>query len=227
MVPASFLVIIRVVYFLNIPTYLRKQLLTQKEEKMIEIKGAFNTAKVFTDMVEPEAMSQIFNICCQKAFEGSKIRIMPDVHAGKGCVIGTTMTITDKVVPNLVGVDIGCGMLVANIGKTDVDFQKLDDLIRKEIPSGFSIRNRAHSLVKKAELSELACAESIDLNRAMLSIGTLGGVIFWKPTEMMMEMCISLFIPVPATSGPKWLLFIRKKPLSSFPDSMGKKPRKR
>ena len=175
MVPASFLVIIRVVYFLNIPTYLRKQLLTQKEEKMIEIKGAFNTAKVFTDMVEPEAMSQIFNICCQKAFEGSKIRIMPDVHAGKGCVIGTTMTITDKVVPNLVGVDIGCGMLVANIGKTDVDFQKLDDLIRKEIPSGFSIRNRAHSLVKKAELSELACAESIDLNRAMLSIGTLGG----------------------------------------------------
>ena len=147
---------------------------------MLELKGKYNSAKVFTDVIEEEAVAQIINMCNQKALEGSQVRIMPDVHAGKGCTIGTTMTITDKVVPNLVGVDIGCGMEVAWIGKigiTNEFLEKIDKAIYEHIPSGFNIRNKPHKFLEKLELSKLYCYKAIEgkINRIELSLGTLGG----------------------------------------------------
>ena len=142
---------------------------------MFELQGKFNFAKVFTDDIEPEAISQILDFCNQPAFSDSSIRIMPDVHAGAGCTIGTTMTIKDKVVPNIVGVDIGCGMLVAELGKIDIDFAKLDSAIRERVPSGFNIRNTAHSFAEKTHIEELLCKDHIDLDWAYKSVGSLGG----------------------------------------------------
>ena len=98
---------------------------------MIEIKGLYNTAKVYTDDLELSAESQIRAMCDQPFCVGSRIRIMPDVHAGKGCTIGTTMTITDMVVPNIVGVDIGCGMEVVKLKEKRVDLPALDSFIKK------------------------------------------------------------------------------------------------
>ena len=104
---------------------------------MIELNGKYNTAKVFTDNIEDTAVAQIIDLCNQHFIKGSKIRIMPDVHAGMGCTIGTTMTLTDKVVPNLVGVDIGCGMYTAeiNFDPTDDNLKALDEHIRNNIPA--------------------------------------------------------------------------------------------
>lgn len=141
---------------------------------MLELNGKYNTAKVYTDVIEQEAISQIINMCNQIAFKDSRVRIMPDVHAGKGCTIGTTMTITDKVVPNLVGVDIGCGMLVAKLDTTDIDFAKLDAVIRQYVPSGFAVRSKEHRFLKNVKLNELRFCDEVD-NRAKLSLGTLGG----------------------------------------------------
>lgn len=144
---------------------------------MIELNGKYNTAKVFTDNVEQTAMSQIIELCNQEFTKGSKIRIMPDTHAGAGCVIGTTMTIQDKIVPNLVGVDIGCGMEVAIIdkNKTEVNFDQLDETIRKHVPSGFSVRSNSqrHPLSKRINFRDVRAP--FHLNRAKDSVGTLGG----------------------------------------------------
>jgi RNA-splicing ligase RtcB len=100
---------------------------------------------------------------------------MPDVHAGMGCSIGTTMTITDKIVPGMVGVDIGCGMETVEIGETSIDLGRLDDLIHNEIPSGFHVRKIHHQLNHEIDLDELRCARHVNLDRARKSIGTLGG----------------------------------------------------
>ena len=102
---------------------------------MIEIKGKANTALCYAAMIEDEAVEQIRTMCDYDFTAGSKIRIMPDAHAGKGCTIGTTMTIKDKAVPNVVGVDIGCGMYTVNLGKIDIDFVKMDEAAHF-IPSG-------------------------------------------------------------------------------------------
>lgn len=142
---------------------------------MIEIKGKHNTAACYCQTLEETAASQIKTVCDQPAFSDTKIRIMPDVHAGKGCTIGTTMTITDKIVPSMVGVDIGCGMETTRIKETEIDFEKLDALIRKEIPYGFEIRNTPHPLLDKIDLKEFRCFDQINLYRAERSIGTLGG----------------------------------------------------
>lgn len=142
---------------------------------MIEIKGKHNTAVCYCRTLEETAASQIKTVCDQPAFSDTKIRIMPDVHAGKGCTIGTTMTITDKIVPSMVGVDIGCGMETTRIKETEIDFEKLDALIRKEIPCGFEIRNTPHPLLDKINLKEFRCFDQINLYRAECSIGTLGG----------------------------------------------------
>lgn len=141
---------------------------------MLEINGKYNNAIVYTDIIEQEAISQIINMCNQVAFKDSHIRIMPDVHAGAGCTIGTTMTLTDKVVPNLVGVDIGCGMLVAKLDNTDIDFAKLDEVIRKYIPSGFNVRDEEHRFTKNIKLDELRFCKELD-NRITLALGSLGG----------------------------------------------------
>ncbi|MGI6364764.1 MAG: RtcB family protein [Bacillota bacterium] len=142
---------------------------------MLEITGKHNTAIVFTDNVEASAARQIQELCDQEFVQGSKIRIMPDVHTGAGCTIGTTMTITDKVVPNLVGVDIGCGIEVCQLADRRLELHKLDKLIRERIPSGFAIRDREHSFNAEIDLDQLRCRKHVNLQRARLSIGTLGG----------------------------------------------------
>lgn len=142
---------------------------------MIEIQGTYLTAQCFTDTLEERAAEQIRTVCDQEAFADSKLRIMPDVHAGMGCTIGTTMTITDKVVPGMVGVDIGCGMESVRIDARDVDFDKLDAFIRAEIPCGRNIRDTEHPLRQEIDLSQLRCAGDVSIPRAYRSIGTLGG----------------------------------------------------
>ncbi|SHM55425.1 RtcB family protein [Ruminococcus flavefaciens] len=142
---------------------------------MIVLNGKYNSAKVFTEVIEQDAVSQIIAFCSQPMSAGSQIRIMPDVHAGAGCTIGTTMTITDKVIPNLVGVDIGCGMETVRLKEKHIELQKLDKLIYEKIPSGFSIREKTHRYSEKIDLTELYCYKHIDPLRAEKSIGTLGG----------------------------------------------------
>jgi tRNA-splicing ligase RtcB len=141
----------------------------------MEIKGRHTTAIVYTDNIETTAISQIEELCNQEFTEGSKIRIMPDAHAGKGCVIGTTMTINDKVVPNLVGVDIGCGVYVVKLGNDPVDPVKLDRAVNNLIPAGHEIRRKKHEYTDMLNLDDLRCKKSVNLDRAALSIGTLGG----------------------------------------------------
>lgn len=145
---------------------------------MQEVKGECNTAKVFTDVIDETSLKQIQLLCNQEFTAGEKIRLMPDVHAGAGCTIGTTMTIKDKIVPNLVGVDIGCGMETLVIHK-DSDVAKnfsgaiLDKIIRKNIPCGFDIRKKAHDFVSEVEWDKVK--GKFTKNRAILSLGTLGG----------------------------------------------------
>ena len=110
--------------------------------------------RIFTDLVEEAAMEQIETISNHKAFRDTQIRIMPDVHAGKGCVIGFTAQAKDKVIPNIVGVDIGCGMYVVDIGKVDIDYERLDRVIKQNIPSGMSVRKH---IEKDYSLKELKC----------------------------------------------------------------------
>lgn len=142
---------------------------------MIELKGKYNTAKVFMDIVDDVSISQVMLLLDQEFVSGSQIRLMPDIHAGVGCTIGTTMTISDKVVPNLVGVDIGCGMEVVRLEETHLELQKLDKLIYDKIPSGFSVRSNTHRYYQNCSLEELYCKDKVNLNRAEKSLGTLGG----------------------------------------------------
>ena len=142
---------------------------------MIELKGKYNTAKVFTDTAGKTALVQIQHLLEQEFVSGSKIRVMPDAHAGMGCTIGTTMTIIDKIVPNMVGVDIGCGMETALLKDKRVELQQLDKAIHNFIPSGFSIRKEPHHYNDEIDLDQLRCARHVDLRRARLSIATLGG----------------------------------------------------
>ncbi len=142
---------------------------------MIELKGKYNEAKIFTDVVDETSVSQVILLLNQEFVSGSKIRLMPDVHAGAGCTIGTTMTITDKVVPNLVGVDIGCGMETIRVKEKHIELQKLDKLIYEKIPSGFCVREKTHRYFEKVCLEELHCYKYIHEVRAEKSMGTLGG----------------------------------------------------
>lgn len=141
----------------------------------VEVKGKYNNAMVYTENIEEDAIKQIETLCNQEFIKESKIRIMPDVHCGAGCTIGTTMTIKDKVVPNLVGVDIGCGMEVVKLKNSHIELQKLDKLIYEKIPSGFNIRDTEHKFNDEIDLNELKCRDKINLIRARRSIGTLGG----------------------------------------------------
>ena len=142
---------------------------------MITLNGKYAVVKVFTDVVDEESISQVINLANQEFVIGSQIRMMPDIHSGAGCTIGTTMTIKDKVVPNLVGVDLGCGMETVILKEKDIDLEQLDKVIRENVPSGFNIRDKAHSLVKNIDLQGLRCLQNINLDRAEKSIGTLGG----------------------------------------------------
>jgi RNA-splicing ligase RtcB len=130
--------------------------------------------KIFTKNVEQEAVDQIELLLAQDAFKNCKVRIMPDVHAGKGCVIGFTADLGEKVIPNIVGVDIGCGMLCVSLGQTDIDFEKLDNVIRSYVPSGRDVHEGR--TIRFDELQELKCYRELrDTKRLERSIGTLGG----------------------------------------------------
>lgn len=130
--------------------------------------------KIFTENIELEAKEQINELLKQEAFKSSKVRIMPDVHAGKGCVIGFTGDLGDKVIPNIVGVDIGCGMLCVELGNIDLDLEKLDKVIHEFVPSGFNVHNERKN--KFIELERLKCYRELrDTKRLERSIGTLGG----------------------------------------------------
>lgn len=142
---------------------------------MITIQGAHNTAICHCATLDALAARQIQTLCDQETFQGSRIRIMPDVHAGMGCTIGTTMTLRDKVVPGMVGVDIGCGMETVRIAERDIDCAALDALIRARIPCGRDIRGTPHPLADVIDLTALRCAPYVKLGRALRSIGTLGG----------------------------------------------------
>jgi len=143
---------------------------------VIELRGKHNLAKVFTNNIEETAVGQIIELCNQEFTKDSKIRIMPDTHAGAGCTIGTTMTITDKVVPNMVGVDIGCGMELIKIAEKEINYEKLDEIIRKYIPSGFNVRNNEHKYINNIDFQSLKCLNKLThLERIKSSIGTLGG----------------------------------------------------
>ena len=142
---------------------------------MMEINGAYANAIVYADEIEASAVGQIQALCDQPFAAGSKIRIMPDVHTGKGCTIGTTMTVGEYVVPNLVGVDIGCGMDVVLLKEKRVNLPALDAFISKNIPHGRDVREKAHRNSGQIDISELECFQYIDTRRAAESIGTLGG----------------------------------------------------
>lgn len=142
---------------------------------MIELKGKYNEAKIFTDVVDEASISQVLLLLNQEFVSGSKIRLMPDIHAGAGCTIGTTMTIADKIVPNLVGVDIGCGMETIKINESHIELQKLDKLIYEKIPSDFNVREKTHRYFDEINLEDLFCYKHIDPRRAEKSLGTLGG----------------------------------------------------
>ncbi len=139
---------------------------------MTEIKGAISTAVCYARVIEDEAVEQIRRMCDYELTEGSRIRIMPDVHAGKGCTIGTTMTVSDKVCPNIVGVDIGCGMYAAKLGRETPDFKAIDEAAHF-IPSGM---NTWEGCVERFDLTGLSCFRSLkDSRRLERSLGTLGG----------------------------------------------------
>ena len=144
---------------------------------MKELKGKYASAKIFTDLVDEKSIEQVKTLLDQEFVAGSKIRMMPDIHAGAGCTIGTTMTVGDKICPNLVGVDIGCGMLVVKLSSLcNMDLEKLDRVIRKYIPAGFNVRDEVHPYILNTRIGELDCYKAIDLvERARRSVGTLGG----------------------------------------------------
>lgn len=137
---------------------------------MFELTGKYGNAMVYAETCDQETISQIITLLNQPFVSGQTIRIMPDCHAGKGCVIGTTMTISDRIVPNLVGVDLNCGMLAIRLDEREVDLPKLDEVINTRVPSGFSVHDRP---VANAPVSKIIAP--VDTTRALRSLGTLGG----------------------------------------------------
>ena len=142
---------------------------------MLELQGQYSSAKVFTDTIEPGAVTQITHLLNQAFTAGSKVRVMPDAHVGAGCTIGLTMTIADRIVPNLVGADIGCGMETVLLKNKRLELAQLDKAIYQFVPAGFAVRQTPHHFNDKIDLHELRCARHVDLERAALSLGTLGG----------------------------------------------------
>lgn len=145
-----------------------------------EVRGKFNHAVVMTDQVEQECVNQLKTLCSQEVFKDSKIRIMPDCHAGKGCVVGFTATVKDKIIPNLVGVDISCSISTYRLNVRETDFSRLDEVIRAYVPSGRAVRENISALADEQLRADVArvCREIGDeerLERHLCSIGSLGG----------------------------------------------------
>ena len=141
----------------------------------IELRGKFTDAVIHTKHVEDYAIAQIKQLCDQEAMTGCKVRVMPDVHPGKVGPIGFTCTIGDRVMPAVVGIDIGCGMTMARIKKGKMEFQKLDAVIRDGVPAGFASRKQPHRFAEEFDFSLLRCASHVNEGKAKRSLGTLGG----------------------------------------------------
>lgn len=146
---------------------------------METINGAYTSAHIFTTnnnttAIDQYAISQLQMICNQESSKGCRIRVMPDVHPGKVGTIGLTMTIRERIIPNLIGIDIGCGMTLAQIKGKKNEYQKLDTVIRDSIPSGFSIRSKAHRFADEFDFDSLRCGSHIRTDKALLSLGSLG-----------------------------------------------------
>lgn len=146
---------------------------------MFDLHGKYNTATVFTDNADQACIAQVINLLNQESIAGSKIRIMPDCCAGAGCVVGTTMTITDKIIPNLVGVDIGCGMLAIRLKAKRIDLPAFDSIVKSYIPSGSNIRAEEHVRANEVDIDDLVCyhAKNTHISDVVFykSLGTLGG----------------------------------------------------
>ena len=142
---------------------------------MKELQGKYTTAKVFSDNVEQYAFAQIQLLIDHPAFAGSKVRVMPDVHPGTIGPIGFTTTVGNSIMPGVVGIDIGCGMTMATLRQTKVEFPKLDAVIRDAVPSGFRIRRTPHRFADGFDFSRLLCFRHIHCEKAACSLGTLGG----------------------------------------------------
>ena len=163
--------------------YIDKNLVLIKKgcDKLLILEGKYNSAKVFTKNIDENAKNQIIELLDQRFVEDAKIRIMPDVHAGKGSVIGFTANLGDKIIPNIVGVDIGCGILCVKLDNLKITrdlLKKLDDLIKYEklIPSGFNIRKSPLYTEEELNLDKLYCKDKLkNLNRILNSVSTLGG----------------------------------------------------
>lgn len=156
------------------------------------IKGEFAEAYVYTDDIEEYASAQIKMILDNDVSKGSKVRVMPDVHPGKVGPIGLTMTIGDKILPSLLGIDIGCGMLLCRLRTKGMEFSKLDKVIMENIPSGYDIRKKHLHDADNGLLDELYCKDHIDAGKALRSLGTLGGG--------------NHFIEVDTSDGDKYLM---------------------
>ena len=140
---------------------------------MIEIQTKKNTVKIFTDELDKQTKLQIAATARDPAYADSKIRVMPDTHAGRGCVIGMTMTLTGRVSPSLVGVDIGCGMEVVRLGEKEIDLPALDAFVHERIPAGKRIREQP--AMTETLIRDLRCIKAVDTDRVLRSLGTLGG----------------------------------------------------
>lgn len=160
---------------------------------MLEIQGTFATAKVFAKTVDETALAQIELLCCQEFTKGAKIRIMPDVHAGKGCTIGFTANLGEMVIPNIVGVDIGCGMLCVKLGKVKIDFEAFDQVVRQYIPCGRETQEGR--LVHYPQLQQMHCYRNLkQTKRIERSLGSLGGGNHFIELDKDEEGCVYLVI---------------------------------
>lgn len=182
---------------------------------MIELTGLYATAKIYTDIIEPSAEGQIKALLDQPFAAGSKIRIMPDVHTGKGCTIGTTMTVGDYVVPNLVGVDIGCGMDVIELREERINLPELDSFIRKNIPHGRDVRERPHRSHGRINIDELNCIKKVDTRRAKerASARSAAATTSSRSTATTRRTSTSSSTPAAVTSACRSRSTIRTRPM--------------
>lgn len=164
---------------------------------MIEVNGKYSNAKIFSSVPQDAAIEQIQELCNQPFMSDTKVRIMPDYHAGKGCVIGTTIQLKDKVVPNLVGVDVGCGVYVVKLQPIDIDYEKLDQTIRQFVPSGIALHNEEslrYVTDDFPKVKEFVASHIMTDDHNKLSLGTLGGgnhfIELAKDDEGALYLCI-------------------------------------
>ena len=142
---------------------------------MKTVNGVYTSAKIFTDTIEDYALAQIQMLCDNEAFKECRVRVMPDVHPGKAGTIGFTSTIAKRVLPSVVGIDMGCGITIARLKQKKVEFQRLDKVIRENVPAGFHIRKKPHRFHEMLTLGELRCRHHVNEKKAVHSLGTLGG----------------------------------------------------